>query len=177
MSTQYAAAWAFASALIIAACTAAFAYYRYVREQEHQRRTLLNALFGELANVLEHCTYAAVELPTDHADVFELKRRLRWSKYGQLRSVNDVGKMGFLDASSIKALLQLELRLRNDAIVLDQFLEDLPSATTERLLNMRRRLAHRVLDVHWLLKRLVDSRPELERALVDLRKELPVVEQ
>lgn len=76
-----------------AAGTAIFAYFRYVREQERQRRTLLNALFAELANMFEHYTYAAADLPADASDTFELKKRLRWSKYGAVRSASDVGKM------------------------------------------------------------------------------------
>lgn len=169
------AAVAFASALLVAAGTAVFAYFRYVREQEHQRRTLLNALFAELANILEHYTYAAAELPTDAADVFELKKRLRWSKYCGVRSASDVGKMGFLDVSSIKALLQLELRIRNDAILLDQLIEDVSRATPSRLRGIRTRMAYRVVDAGWLLDRLVDSRPALAQTLSDLKRQLPII--
>jgi hypothetical protein len=175
VGSQAPALLAFASALLIAACTALFAYIRYAREQEHQRRTLLNALFAELANILEHYTYAAAEFPTDSADVFELKKRLRWSKYGVVRSANDIGKMGFLDASSIKALLQLELRIRNDAILLDQLLEDAPSATPPRLRSVKARLEARVADAGWLLNQLVAKRSALKQALADLTRDLPVI--
>lgn len=175
MANQTSVLITLAGALLVAACTALFAYFRYVREQEHQRRTLLNALFAELANVLEHYTYAAAEFPRDAADAFELKKRLRWSKYGTLRSANDVGKMGFLEAPSIKALLQLELRIRNDAILLDQVLEDITNATPLRLRETRARLALRVADAGWLLNQLVDRRPALKTVLTDMKKELPVI--
>jgi hypothetical protein len=164
---------AFASALVIAALTAVFAYLRYVREQEHQRTTLLNALFAELASIFEHYTYAAFELPIDPSGAFELKKRLRWSKYGGLRSTNDVGKLGFLDASNIRALLQLELRIRNDNALLDQLLEGIPDLTSRILQDTKNRLRQRIADAGWLLKQLVDKRPELERVLADLKKELP----
>lgn len=175
METQYAAAIAFASALLIAAFTAMFAYVRYIREQEHQRRTLLNALFAELANILEHCAYAAAELPTDPMETSELKKRLQWSKYGSLRSASDVTRMGFLDASSIKALLQLELRLRNDGLLLDQMLKDLVEITEPNLWDMRGRLVRRVADVSWLLNQLVTKRPELKSTLKNIEKELPIL--
>lgn len=175
MGNQAPALIAFASALLVAACTALFAYYRYVREQEHQRRTLLNALFAELANILEHYTYAAAEFPIDPGDTFELKKRLLWSKYGAVRSANDVGKMGFLDAPSIRALLQLELRIRNDAILLDLLNEDALSVTAPRLRAVKARLVLRVTDAGGLLNQLVARRPVLKQALAEAKNELPVV--
>lgn len=175
MGIQASAVIAFVSSLIVAAGAAVFAFWRYVGEQNRERQTLLNALFAELANILEHYTYAAAEFPTDETDAFELMKRLRWAKYGSVRSANDVGKMGFLDASSIKALLQLELRIRNDAIELDQLIEDVSSATPSRLRGTRARLADRVGDVGWLLNRLVDKRPALAEVLTDLKKELPFI--
>ena len=163
-----------ASALVVALLTAIFAYARYVREQEHQRKTLLNALFAELANILEHYTYAAFELPTDTTDPFELKKRLKWSKYGPMRSANDVGKLGFLDATSVTALLQLELLMRNDNTYLDQLLENESNLTRDRLMVAQRRLSQRAADANSLLKQLVAKRPELKRALADLKKQLPI---
>jgi hypothetical protein len=59
-------------ALIIAAAAATFAYYRYLQEQKHQRSTLLNALFSEIANIYEHYSYAAHEIPTTLEDEFEM---------------------------------------------------------------------------------------------------------
>ena len=79
---------AFASALVVALFTAIFAYVRYTREQQHQQRTLLNSLFAELGNILENNTYAAVELPIDSWDWFELKKRLKWATFGPLPSGN-----------------------------------------------------------------------------------------
>lgn len=175
MKDQDPAVIALISALLVAGLTAVFAYIRYVREQEHQRRTLLNALFAELANILEHYTYAAAEFPTDATDDFELKKRLRWSKYGAVRSANDIGKMGFLDASNIKAFLQLELRIRNDAIVLDQLIENVSAATPPRLQDVKARLRYRADDAGWLLQQLIARRPALSKTLADVKKELPVL--
>jgi hypothetical protein len=175
MASLNSALLAFASALVIAALTAVFAYWRYTREQKHQRTTLLNALFAELANIFEHYTYAAFELPVDTSDTFELKKRLRWSRYGGVRSTSDVGKLGFLDAPNIKALLQLELRIRNDNVLLDQLLECIPDLTSHRLHDTRNRLRQRVSDADWLLKKLVAGRPRLERVFVNLKKELPSI--
>ena len=70
---------ALSSAVILAFITAIFAYWRYTREQQHHRNTLLNALFGELANIYEHYTYNAFELPCNVENNNELKKRLSWS--------------------------------------------------------------------------------------------------
>jgi hypothetical protein len=120
-------------ALIIAAAAATFAYYRYLQEQKHQRSTLLNALFSEIANIYEHYSYAAHEIPTTLEDEFEIQKRLRWSSYGKISSISDIEKLGFLSALNIKALLQLGLLIRNDDMLLQQLQEKKEEITPERL--------------------------------------------
>lgn len=176
MAEEDRALLALVAALIVALATAVFAYVRYVREQEHQRRTLLNALFAELANVVEHYTYAALELRVDARDGFEIRKRLKWSKYGPLRAANDIGKLGFLNASSVEALLQLELRIRNDGLLLDQLLEERTVPPREQLAEASARLRARAGDAAALLDELVASRPELLPALAAMKGRLPGLE-
>ncbi len=164
---------AFVSALVVALFAAIFAYGRYTREQRNQQQTLLNALFAELGNILEHYTYAASELPIDSQDQFELKKRLKWATFGPLRSVNDIGKLGFLDASNIKSLLQLELLNRNDNTYLNQLLEDEDGRTKERLVDIKGRLRARAKSAASLLEGLVAKKPELTRAMEELKGQLP----
>jgi hypothetical protein len=71
-------------------------YKRYLGEQADQQETLLNALFGELANIYEHYSYAASELPTDTSDAKELRLRLNWSKYGDMQSTQTIRESPWL---------------------------------------------------------------------------------
>lgn len=166
---------AFVSALVIALITAIFAYFRYVREQEHQRKTILNALFAELANILQHCTFAAYELPSNSTSPFDLEKRLRWAKHGMLRSANDVTKLGFLSASNVCALLQLELSMRNDNSYLDQLIPLAGLHSSEHISIAQRRLLQRAHQASELLGSLVDSNPRLRAPFAALKNELPIV--
>lgn len=163
----------FLSPVGIALATAMFAYGRYIFEQEHQRKTLLNALFAELVNIREHYAYASLELPTDTTDQFQLKKRLKWSKYGSIRSTNDLGKLGFLDAGSITELLQLELRIRNDNTYIDQLLESPSDITKSRLSEIKGRLSQRRAEAFDFLRDFVSKRPELTEPLAIAEQKLP----
>lgn len=166
---------AFVSTSIIALLTAIFAYFRYVREQEHQRSTILNALFAELANVFQHCTYASYELPVQSSDAFELEKRLRWAKHGTLRSANDISKLGFLSALNVRSLLQIELSMRNDNSYIDQLIQSGELPASERIDVVKRRLLLRADEANKLLSSLVKNRPELEAALESTKDQLPQV--
>ncbi len=164
------------SALVVAFFTAIFAYRRYIHEQKQQGKMILNSLFGELSNIVEHYCYAAFELPKDCSDIPEMKMRLRWSMYGKLRSTNDVTRFGFLDASDIRALLQLELRIRNDNILLEQCVEQLldpPNSISEKQIDfVRNRLASRIEDAMRLLNRLFREQPQLKEVFNDMKDEI-----
>jgi len=165
--------YAFTSAVGLAFLTAVFAYWRYTREQKHQQDALLNALFGELANIYEHYTYASFELPLDPKDQQELKKRLKWSIYGNLRSTKDVTRFGFLNASDINSLLQLELRIRNNDLLIQQYLDDMPSVSNEQLKYMQHRLKLRMTDSYGLLERLFVKSPRLRNIFSDIKRGLP----
>lgn len=170
-------------ALLAAVSTAIFAYIRYTKEQEHQRKTMLNALFAELANVYEHCVYAAYELPANTGDLFTKKKRLRWAKHGfqksssesSLRSTVDIGKLGFLNAKNIQSLIQFELKLRNDNLFIDQILDKEEEITREKLHELSSRLKSRVKQSAVLLEALVESRSELNQVFQEIKGRLPAL--
>jgi len=165
--------YAFTSAVGLAFLTAIFAYWRFTREQRHQQDTLLNTLFGELANIYEHYTYASFELPLDPKNQHELEKRLKWSIYGSLRSTKDLTRFGFLNASDINSLLQLELRIRNNDLLIRQYLNDLPSVSNEQLQYMQHRLKLRMADSDGLLERLFVKSPKLRKVFSDIKRGLP----
>ena len=170
-------------ALMIAVATAIFAFIRFIREQEHQRKTTLNALFAEIANIFEHCVYAANGLPLESIDLFEVKKKLRWAKHGfsksssdsALRSAGDIGRLGFLDATNIQLLIQFELKLRNDNLFIDLILEDEKNISEKNLDELNHRLISRIHQAAILLEGLVASKPELYRAFSDLKNQLPIM--
>jgi len=164
---------AFLGALIVAAATAVFAFYRYMQEQRHQRETLLNSLFAELANIYEHYSYAAFELPLIPENRFEVQKRLRWSAYGDIESTEDIEKLGFLDAVNIKALLQLGLLIRNDNLLLKQLLENEADITQDRLQYLRERFLMRVKNAERIIGELISSYPRLNPVFDKIKSTLP----
>lgn len=159
-------------ALIIAAAAAAtFAYYRYLQEQKHQRSTLLNALFSEIANIYEHYSYAAHEIPTTLEDEFEIQKRLRWSSYGKISSISDIEKLGFLSALNIKALLQLGLLIRNDDMLLQQLQEKKEEITPERLKYLKGRFKDRIENSERIISELIKSYPHLHPIFENIKSQ------
>jgi len=165
--------YTFGGALIVAAVVAIFAFYRYLQEQKHQRNTLLNSLFSEISNIYEHYSHAAHELPPTTEDEFEIQKRLRWSAYGKINSISDVGKLGFLDAVNIKALLQLGLLIRNDDMLLQQLQENKEEINPEKLQYLRGRFKERVSDSEKIISELVSSHPHLHPVFEKIKSRLP----
>jgi hypothetical protein len=94
-------------AVIAAGIAAAMAWRRYQREKKDQQDMLLNAPFGELANIYQHYCYAAAELPSDTADSKVLKKRLTWAKYGEVHATKEISEYGFLSGNDIAVLCNL----------------------------------------------------------------------
>lgn len=159
---------------VFATAFAAFvAYLRYRAEQRHQQDVFLNALFGELTSLYEHYHYAGAGLPRDNSSIPELSVLLRYSLYGELRSVEDVTRCGFLTANDIRLLLQLGLRVRNNDVLVRLLLEDPDLATQPRLLELRRRMAFTIETTRHLIARLCEWRPALKEVLDKIEPDLP----
>ena len=161
------------SALAVACVAAWLGYKRYLQEQKHKQDALLNALFGELANMYEHYTYALYELPEVSTPPNLLKRRFLWSKYGDVRSARDVSEYGFLQAGDIRLLLQLTLRVRNTDLYLDSLLSELPRISSSSLGSLGGRMEYAIITIREVLERLVSTRPQLEEILKSLEHDLP----
>jgi hypothetical protein len=154
-----------AGALVVAVVVAWIGYKRYLGEQADQQETLLNALFGELANIYEHYSYAASELPTDTSDAKELRLRLNWSKYGDMQSTQKVSEYGFLSADDIRLVLQLGLRIRNNDILFELLLADFSAIENSDLSIATERMQYAIKTTHELIHALVAKRPRLQPIL------------
>ena len=164
--------------ILVTLLAAVLAYWRYTVEIGHQRDALLNALFGELGNLLEHYTYANSELPT--AGSPELTKRLRWSAYGELYFTKDLSRYGFLDAGDIQELLQLGLRVRNTDHLCRMYLASLETPGQESpsqadLDTLKRRMRYAINSANGLLTVLVDKKPKLQQTLNSMRDQLSEV--
>jgi hypothetical protein len=165
-----------ASGVLVTFLTAWVAVRHYQREQAHHEEKLLNALFGELANILEHYAYAVNELPLSADDPHTLRMRLQWSRFGNLRSTEEIDKYGFLKAGDIRLLLQLNLRIRNTDLLLDSMVSDLSTATELGLKAIRERMRYAIATSTALLKQLVAAQPVLAEVLSEIKAQLPLPE-
>lgn len=117
-------------ATFIAALIAAIAALgTFMWQRRRDVETLRNALFAELRHIRQHYGYAGPELPPLQRKR-ELEKRLKWSKFGEVSTVKDLGRYAILGAKEMQLLLQISLRIRNTDQLLDMLLED-PAAVTD----------------------------------------------
>lgn len=173
MSSQIVAALiAATSALLGAMVAAAVAYGLYRRQRKDDQERLLNALFGELANIYQHYRYASPELPKDTSDRKEVCLRLRWATYGALHSTEDLTRYGFLSDDDVRGVLQLALRVRNNDLFID-FLLKAPSAIeASDLAYADQRMSYAIHTAQTLINGLVEKHPRLQSVLAKVEEEL-----
>ncbi len=172
-TTLVTAVVAAATALLVTYIAAWLGYRQYRKQKTHREAGLVSALFGELANMLEHYTYAEVELPRDPADTAELKKRLLWSKFGALTCAQNFTQFGFLAARDIRLLLQINLRVRNTDTLCDHFLDQLSNTSSGDLEGLRNRMRYVVESTQELMRSVADQSEDLEGIYSEVRKDMP----
>ncbi len=109
--------------LLAVALAAWFAFKKYLKENIDKKELMVNAVFGDLANIVEHYTYAKNEIALAMISEREKKIRLKFSKFGTLKSLEKIDQLGNLSTHQIRLILQLNLRIRNTDLLLDYFSE------------------------------------------------------
>ena len=125
---------------------------------------LMNALYGELVHIFEHYGYAGAELPIPESTTFEdieLRKALMWAKYGDVFSVSDLQRYGFLGPAEILQVLQISFRVRNTDSLIELLLGDLAKVTSGQLFSLRDRMHHIRESARQLAKFLLDHNPQL----------------
>lgn len=149
------------------------AYRRYLKERSDNRDLIVNAIFGDLANLVEHYTYASNELDLALGSTEEKNTRIRMSQFGTLRSIDKIELLGNLSTTQIRELLQINLRVRNT----DQILEDLlkiDKLTSSELERVKVRMSYCISSSAELLESIAKSRSDLKTEYESLRKRFPV---
>ena len=102
------------------------------------KKALRNALFAELRHIRQHYGYAGPELPTSRNP--ELKKRLKWSKVGELITAKDLGRYASLGTAEMQLLLQISFRIRNTDLLIDMLLAEPSTVSDEDLDELRNRM-------------------------------------
>lgn len=165
-----------ASALVVAVLTAFLGYFRYMREKSAKEEHFLNCLFGELTNVYQHYMFAQYEFPLVRMEQGKESVRLRFSKYGDVHWKEKLDSYGFLDASDIRLLLQLGLRIRNNDIVLDSLLErsDFPVSEND-IESFANRASYVASTAEELMNTIIEKRPALSNIKDAIERDLPQI--
>jgi hypothetical protein len=88
-----------------------------------ENRAALDALMGELLDIAEHYYYVEIET-IDPSDGLQ-RAKLLMKKYGSLRYIaGDSAKYSFLPVGTLTFLMQLEKRVRNTDLVIEELLAD-----------------------------------------------------
>jgi hypothetical protein len=136
------------------------AYKRYLKDKEDKKDLIINAVFGDLANLIEHYSYAKNELFLILKSPQEQITRIRMSQFGVLRSIEKIELLGNLNSSQIRALLQINLRVRNT----DQLLQDMlkiDKITANDLERIQNRMSYCAKSANILLKTMIEKRKDL----------------
>jgi hypothetical protein len=132
--------------------------------------TRFSANLPAFTSIILMRNHAKYEFPINTSDAKELRLRLQWSKYGKLQSTENVDQYGFLSASDIRLFLQLGLRIRNNDVLLDLLLADIPAVTQNDLASAKKRMNYPIETTRDLINRLVEKRPGLRNLLIAMRK-------
>ncbi len=156
--------------LVAAACGAlAGGIVAWLIEFWRRRRdsaSLLRTLYAELLHIREHYGYAVKELPATTLEAADdpvaWRCSLIWAKYGELGSVSDFQRYGFVDAQEIQFLLQISLRIRNTDSLLDLLLENPGDVTISHIRRLAARMLYVIRSTDQLLHHLVKKRPAFQ---------------
>lgn len=112
-------------AVIAAMMNIAANYVEKQRTVKLHREESLKILFGELLHIFSHYKFSSIPMSivdSDDRDVFEIKKRIRFSKYGNFQAIENVESFSFLSSVHVRNLYQLSLRIRNTDILIDDYL-------------------------------------------------------
>lgn len=112
-------------AVVAAVLNIAFTFFNEQRKDALSKKDSVNILFGELLNVL--CHYQFFEIPIglvdgDEKNHEEVLKRIELCKYGSFKAAELTDSYSFLDATQIRNLHQLSLRIRNTDLLIDRYL-------------------------------------------------------
>lgn len=159
-------------ATLIAVILAAwFVYKKYLKENNDKKELIVNAVFGDLTNVIEHYTYARNEIHLVLLSEQEKNIRLRYSQFGSLRSIEKIDQLGNLSSLQIRLILQLDLRIRNTDLLLNDLLNNnnLTNTDIERLKN---RMDYCIFTANEIVDSIVINRSELREDRETIREKI-----
>lgn len=160
-------------AVIAAVLNIVFSILSERQKLKLEKNQHVNNLFGELLNVL--CHYQFFEIPMrlvdgDEKDHNEVKKRLRLCQYGKFKAAEFTNDYSFLDATQIRNLHQLALRIRNTDILIEDYI-NLESEDIEAFREIEGRMNYLWESAGLILMFICDLNPEYSK-LVDQTKNL-----
>lgn len=168
-----AAVIAASASVVVLGLTAFVTQVRYLYEKAREQETLLNALFGEMANVCEHYMYVGAEAGRYAQD--ELVLRLKLAHYGDVFALEELSRYGFLDAADLRLLLQLSLRIRNSDTTLDHLIKSAKAGKQVDHQKICERADLVVATANHLMKILVSKRRRLRKIYANLKSKSPFI--
>jgi uncharacterized protein YneF (UPF0154 family) len=148
--------------------TAWFALKKYQKELNDKREVIVNAVFGDLANVIEHYTYAKNEIILLLSSENEKVIRLKFSQFGALKSVEKVQELGNLTPKQIRLLLQINLRIRNTDLLLESLLNI--SLTKKEVEQLNQRMNYCINTASEIIGDIVSTRKKLRNEWKEIQR-------
>ena len=114
-------------AIIASIITVSYNIYSSKQKRKIEQKEKVNYLLGELLNVI--CHYEFFEIPTNlvdgpDANHKEVMRKMELCKYGTFKASENVQNYGFLNATQVRNIHQLSLRIRNTDLLIDRYLKN-----------------------------------------------------
>lgn len=150
-----------------------FAFKRYLKEKKDEKELIVNAVFGDLTNVIQHYVYAERELHLLLKSESEKMIRLRFSQFGKMMSIENLNQLGNLSAMEIREILQLNLRIRNTDLILEDLQKnDKISDFDIQRLKMRMELCKNTANS--LIESITMNRKELKQDFAIIKRRLNI---
>ena len=135
---------------------------KYLKEKNDKKELLVNVVFGDLTNILEHYIYAKNEIYLLQESEQEKTIRLRFSQFGKMVSLEKLDGLGNLSTNEIRELLQLNLRIRNTDLILQDMLDTNKKILDSDIARLKSRMSYCAKTALNLLESISKQRKELK---------------
>ncbi len=152
---------------VTAAVIGAFALFYQIRSQMREKhQAAQGALFAELAHIASHYYNSAALLKFD-GEEYPMRRRLKFSKYGQAIAATSLREYSMLGPQEMAEFLQLSFVSRNTDTMLDEFIDSMSSPPADQLEILRTRMIGLATGAERLLNYLQSRNPKFAPVHLD----------
>ena len=141
---------------------------KYSKEKNDKKELIVNVVYGDLANIWKHYYFSKNELHLLLVSDEEKLIRLRFFQFGQMLSLEKLDQLGNLSAYEIRELLQLNLRIRNTDLILQDMFDGDTKINKPEIHRLKSRMELCSYSAYNLMASISKYRNELKKDFIQL---------